>query len=350
MASLAVTSIEADSLKNESGSDEACTKIWTVYTAEAEKHDKALMESWTRDMNGVLLFAALFSATLTAFIVESYQTLQPDPSDKIVALLATISRQISDGNASRVLIDGTPSVSFAPTTSHASISSIVCNILWFISLFLSLTCALLATLVEQWTRGFAQKTDRNQSPVIRAKIFSYLYSGLKAFGMHTLVDLIPLLLHTSLMMFFAGLVAFPIPINPVLVGVAATWTASIAVAYGLLTALPLFHPDSPYWTPLSGIIWRVLQAMTTLSSRNPTMRSDGAVGSMIGHIVKQATKASGDTKFRDVRALCWTAKTLMVIHWRSSSRDSLTPSGARKEGVIPMITSSPDYLTAGTHV
>jgi hypothetical protein len=40
------------------GYDEACSKIWTVYTAEAEKHDKALMESWTRDMKGVLLFVS----------------------------------------------------------------------------------------------------------------------------------------------------------------------------------------------------------------------------------------------------------------------------------------------------
>jgi hypothetical protein len=37
-------------------SDDGCGKIWTVYTAEAEKHDKILKESWTQDMKGVLLF------------------------------------------------------------------------------------------------------------------------------------------------------------------------------------------------------------------------------------------------------------------------------------------------------
>ncbi|KAJ7903271.1 hypothetical protein B0H13DRAFT_1497665, partial [Mycena leptocephala] len=226
------------------GYDEACSKIWTVYTAEAEKHDKALMESWTRDMKDVLLFAALFSAILTMFIVESYQTLKPYPSDKIIALLTAMSSHISNGNASAAF-PGIQTVTFVPTTS-----SLLCNVLWFLSLSLSLTCALLATLVEQWARGYTQKIDHNVLPGIRAKISSYLYSGMKVFDMHTFVELIPLLLHSSLIMFFAGLVAFLMPIHPVLVAVTATWTAILVVSYGILTALPLFRPDSPYWTPL----------------------------------------------------------------------------------------------------
>ncbi|KAJ7854785.1 hypothetical protein B0H13DRAFT_1581187, partial [Mycena leptocephala] len=223
--------------------EEACSKIWTVYTAEAEKHDKALMESWARDMKGVLLFAALFSAILTTFIVESYQTLKPEPSDKIIALLTTISGHMSNSNASATFPD-IQAVSFAPTTS-----SILCNVLWFLSLSLSLTCALLATLVEQWARGYTQKIDHSVLPGIRAKISSYLYSGMKAFDMHTLVELIPLLLHSSLIMFFAGLVAFLMPIHLVLVAITATWTALLVISYTILTALPLFRPDSPYWTP-----------------------------------------------------------------------------------------------------
>ncbi|KAJ7320885.1 hypothetical protein DFH08DRAFT_754118, partial [Mycena albidolilacea] len=323
-------------------SDDGCGKIWTVYTAEAEKCDKILKESWTQDMKGVLLFAALFSATLTAFIVESYQTLKPDSSDKIVALLATISSQISNGNRSGVfLVNDIQAISFTPTTS-----SVVCNVLWFSSLFLSLTCALLATLVEQWTRGSAQKNDGTVSPVIRAKIFSYLYSGLKAFRMHTVVDLIPLLLHASLIMFFAGLVAFLIPIHPVLVVAAATWTTLIVGSYGVLTALPLFRPDSPYWTPLSGIMWRLLQTLQKISSR-PLHHSfdlhEHAKESMIGHMAKQATRVSEDSRLRDVRALRWTARTLTDGHALEVLIDGLSdaiwgPRGRRY---------SHDHLVAG---
>ncbi|KAJ7471650.1 hypothetical protein B0H11DRAFT_1633918, partial [Mycena galericulata] len=126
----------------------------------------------------VLRLAALFSSILTAFIIQSYQTLQPDPNDRVVALLTKISIH-TDPDAS--------TVSFQPATS-----SLLCNVLWFTSLFLSLTCALLATLVDQWARGFTQKIEVTAAPVIRAKIFSYLYYGLRKFDMHTVVDLIPL--------------------------------------------------------------------------------------------------------------------------------------------------------------
>ncbi|KAJ7436340.1 hypothetical protein FB451DRAFT_978751, partial [Mycena latifolia] len=199
--------------------------------------------------------AALFSASLTAFIIESYKTLRPDTTDTVVELLTRISSQMSDlSNISASAFPPAPRpspASFSPTTA-----SLFCNALWFISLFLSLTCALLATLVEQWARGFIQKIDRRGSPVMRAKIFSYLYDGLKTFDMHTVVDIIPLLLHTSLMMFFAGLVAFLIPINLTLVIITALWMTFLVVSYGALTILPLSFPHCPYWTPLSGILWR----------------------------------------------------------------------------------------------
>ncbi|KAJ7866661.1 hypothetical protein B0H13DRAFT_2561111 [Mycena leptocephala] len=56
-------------------------KIWAIYVAEAEKYDKGLVESWKSDMEGMLIFAGLFSASLTAFLVESYKTLNLDSSD-----------------------------------------------------------------------------------------------------------------------------------------------------------------------------------------------------------------------------------------------------------------------------
>ncbi|KAJ7137480.1 hypothetical protein C8R43DRAFT_854146, partial [Mycena crocata] len=67
---------------------------WAIYVSEAEKYDKGLVESWKSDMEGILIFAGLFSASLTAFLIESYKTLVPDPTDKTVDLLAQISQQL----------------------------------------------------------------------------------------------------------------------------------------------------------------------------------------------------------------------------------------------------------------
>ncbi|KAJ7445918.1 hypothetical protein FB451DRAFT_1412594 [Mycena latifolia] len=101
-------------------------------------------------MNGILIFAGLFSVTLTVFIAESYKTLQTDPD---------------------------PS---APSNQNLT-AALICSTLWFISLGLSLASAMIATLVDQWARDFLQRTEMVSSPVKRARIFSYLYYGMQRF-------------------------------------------------------------------------------------------------------------------------------------------------------------------------
>ncbi|KAJ7132557.1 hypothetical protein C8R44DRAFT_664932, partial [Mycena epipterygia] len=177
-------------------------KLWAVYISEAENYDKALVDSWKSDMEGLLIFAGLFSASLTAFLIESYKTLSPDQGMITMAVLSQISVQL-DGRSNASAADVSALETFTPTSA-----SLACNILWFLSLWASLSCALIATLVQQWAREFIQRTEMRPSPIVRARIFSYLYFGLRRFGMHKVVEFIPLLLHMSLLLFFAGLVAF----------------------------------------------------------------------------------------------------------------------------------------------
>ncbi|KAJ7901319.1 hypothetical protein B0H13DRAFT_1622109, partial [Mycena leptocephala] len=230
-------------------------KLWAVYISEAEKYDKPLVERWNYDMQGLLIFvrvfelnqAGLYSASLTAFIIESYKTLTPDQGAITIALLAQISRQL-DPQSNEKSVARLPSFSPSP-------AALTCNTLWFAGLGLSLPCALIATLVEQWTRDFIQGTEMRPSLMIRARIFSYLYFGIQRFGMHATVEFIPLLLHASLFLFFAGLVAFLLPINPMLTILAVALLGLITATYIYLTVLPIFS-DSPYRTPLA---WRVIQ-------------------------------------------------------------------------------------------
>ncbi|KAJ6525776.1 hypothetical protein B0H10DRAFT_2156926, partial [Mycena sp. CBHHK59/15] len=243
-------------------SDEsASTKLWTVYVSEAEKYDKALVESWRSDMDGMLIFAGLFSASLTAFLIESYKNLTPDSAASTVLLLKQISLQLAaSANGTTVDVIASPAT-YAPTTS------LVCNALWFISLGLSLSCALVATLLEQWARAFLHRSDMRSAPVARARIFSYLYYGLKRFNMHAVVDIIPLLLHSSLFFFLAGLVAFLAPVNAIIMIIAAALLAIVAVAYLSFTILPLVYLDCPYRTLFSNILWSFVGTLRTICRR-----------------------------------------------------------------------------------
>jgi hypothetical protein len=41
--------------------DERATKLWSVYMEEAESHDKALIETWKDDMEGIIIFVRVLS-------------------------------------------------------------------------------------------------------------------------------------------------------------------------------------------------------------------------------------------------------------------------------------------------
>ncbi|KAJ7709207.1 hypothetical protein B0H14DRAFT_2415131, partial [Mycena olivaceomarginata] len=208
-------------------------------------YDKALVEGWKADMEGMLIFSGLFSASLTAFLIESYKILQPDSGDLTVAAITQVSHQLAGIASNTTFVLQSPPA-FNPTTA-----SLWCNALWLVSLSLSLTCALLATLVEQWAREFLQKTELRPSPMHRARIFSFLYFGLRQFRMHTIVDVIPFLLHASLLLFFAGLIAFLLPANYLMMNLMCIILATVLLLYLVLTVLHVIYLNCPYRTPLS---------------------------------------------------------------------------------------------------
>ncbi|THV00878.1 hypothetical protein K435DRAFT_560858, partial [Dendrothele bispora CBS 962.96] len=216
---------------------------WNVYIDEAHRYDQELLQGWKRDMEGMILFSALYSASLTAFIIESYKNLRQDQTDGTVQVLLVISQQLASLSSDVKPFD---SSQFDPTPA-----SLACNTFWFLSLALALTCSLLATFIQQWIRDFIHKTTMRPSPVRRARILAFTYLGLREFGMHTLVDVIPILLHLSLFLFFAGLVAFLSDVNRVLTTLMACILAIFMALYIALTCLPVFWLNSPYRTPLS---------------------------------------------------------------------------------------------------
>ncbi|KAJ6550797.1 hypothetical protein DFH09DRAFT_988655 [Mycena vulgaris] len=293
--------------KSDPGHELGSTKLWAVYISEAEKYDKALVESWRNDMSGMLIFAGLFSGSLTAFLIESYRDLSPDPAESTVTLLKQIVGQLNgSANNPHYMIPETSI--FTPP-----VSALLCNALWFISLTLSLTCALVATLVEQWARDFLHRADIRSAPVERARIFSYLYYGFKRFKMHSVVEVLPLLLHASLVLFFAGLVAFLAPVNTFIMILGAALLGVVLAVYMLFTILPLIHLDCPYRTPLSGTLWRAFHAVPYARSTPGISKSAsrGAdTGNMIVAISRRATEPSIERSARDRRALVWTVKCL----------------------------------------
>ncbi|KAI0253373.1 hypothetical protein BJV78DRAFT_1123091, partial [Lactifluus subvellereus] len=225
----------------ETGFESASWKIWKLYESAADKHDTELAETWKGETDAMLIFVhktidaapktGLFSAVVSAFIIETYKTLLPDTGGATVALLTQLVAQ-SQTNA-----PSTPST-VPPTQGFtASAIAIRINILMFLSLFLSLTCALMSTLIQQWAREYLQYSQLSAPPPKRARVRAYLFQGLTKFQMRRMVESIPVLLHISVFLFFFAFSDFLHTVNNT-VGLTARYCVIVLLsAYLILSVL-----------------------------------------------------------------------------------------------------------------
>ena len=99
--------------------------------------------------------AALFSAIVTAFVVQSYPSLQDSSPDTSIMILARISAQIAVIPPLSGCLDCGPppfNLSTAAITGPTR-NDIVINTLWFLSLTFSLLSAFFAISAQQWIRS-----------------------------------------------------------------------------------------------------------------------------------------------------------------------------------------------------
>ncbi|KAJ7106200.1 hypothetical protein C8R44DRAFT_577704, partial [Mycena epipterygia] len=53
------------------------TKFWNLYKALADEHDKEFLQKYSTDLDTSLIFAGLFSAVSSAFIIQIQLAIQP---------------------------------------------------------------------------------------------------------------------------------------------------------------------------------------------------------------------------------------------------------------------------------
>ncbi|KZV79733.1 hypothetical protein EXIGLDRAFT_660651, partial [Exidia glandulosa HHB12029] len=221
-------------------------RVWNVYRGEVTEQDKELMDGWNKTLDILLIFAGLFSAVATAFIIESYKQLQPD-WDEIAGriLLANAVAQSSGVNMTLP-----PSVMTNPDDFRASLTSRWINGMWLCSLTLSLVVALACILVKQW---IVQYESRNAEPVASTRKWAHrhtLYSsGLKRWHMREIVDALPALLHASLLLFFGGMTVFFWSLD---IGISVCLLViliCVAGFYGSTLLLSWWHITCPFYLP-----------------------------------------------------------------------------------------------------
>ncbi|KAI0267818.1 hypothetical protein BC834DRAFT_59557 [Gloeopeniophorella convolvens] len=234
------------------GFGDGSAPLLSMYLAQAEDMDRRMVENWKGDADGILIFTGLFSASVATFLGNTYQNLQISSQDASAFYLARIYQQSASENGSHVPI--VPTLS-DPSFFTPSRTTVWVNALWFLSLVMSLTCALLATMLQQWARHYLHATQTRYQPHKRARIRSFFAIGVQRFRVSWAVDALPALLHLSVFLFFAGLSILLFTANLTVFKVVIPWMVLCGSLYLVITVMPVIVSNSPYNTPLSTIAW-----------------------------------------------------------------------------------------------
>ncbi|KAI0252052.1 hypothetical protein BJV78DRAFT_1361193 [Lactifluus subvellereus] len=249
---------DADKPKLIDGSD----ALFSIYNRRAKEDDGAMTERWKGDAEGILIFTGLFSAAVAQFLVGSLQNLQSSSQDASSFYLARIYQLTPGSNASSIPLPPDPAQFRTPK------STVWTNALWSLSLVISLTCALLATLLQQWARRYLRITQRAADPQRRARIREFMLQGSKKrLPLRLMIEVLTALLHIAVFLFLAGFVIYLFRFNRSVGVIVAVFVGTCVLLYLCISFAPIIFRDSTFYTPLSLLVWVIWMGVIWLGLR-----------------------------------------------------------------------------------
>ncbi|KAG9010502.1 hypothetical protein FRB94_010268 [Tulasnella sp. JGI-2019a] len=196
-----------------------------------------------QNLDVLLIFASLFSAVNTAFIVLTLASLSAPPSYRTDALTLMIMQV---GNST--LTQGGLDPSFSPSRS-----AIRQNCTFFASLCTSIFATAGAVLAKQWLQSY-ERTGQTGSRQTQALLRTEKWIGAESWRLRPVVETLPTLLLISLALFYVALCdllwSTSIPVALMVIA----FTAIGAVFYGFMAIAATVDAFCPYQTAVSTAI------------------------------------------------------------------------------------------------
>ncbi|KAG8963525.1 hypothetical protein FRC03_002882 [Tulasnella sp. 419] len=218
--------------------------FWSTYNKEAEEYDAEMLKGWNNSLDVLLIFAGLFSAVNTAFIIESYKGLSTDPAETTNALLRLLIIHRSD-NITLTSEDLNP--------GEVNSSAISVNYIFFASLYSSLSAAFGAVTAKQWLTEYSNKGPA-KAPHVLGFQRTMKFKGLKEWHFQLLMDLLPILLQLSLLLFLIGVVEFLSVLDRKVGMMQLVLVVGGTAVYALTLIIGIIYPTSPFRTPVNNYI------------------------------------------------------------------------------------------------
>ena len=188
---------------------------------------------------------------IAVLLGRSYQDLTLNPQDVSAFYLSQIYQLSASQNGT-----STP-LSFKvsdPSTFSPASSSVRTSALWSLSLVISLTCTVVATLLRQWARRYLHITQEPRGKRNRARIRELVARGVEMEQLQRISSVLPGLFHLSVFLFLSGLIhsSHDSAVNLVILLI-----AFICIGfYCFASVIPLsFGKILIFYTPLSSFAW-----------------------------------------------------------------------------------------------
>ncbi|KAK0209900.1 hypothetical protein IW262DRAFT_1233166, partial [Armillaria fumosa] len=179
------------------------SSVWCAYLDESRDWDTNMVAEQRGELNILLVFSGLFSAVVTAFIIQYSANLEPD-YQKMTALLLFDQINIQRALANGTSLDNITTSGIDPNTPFTPDSKAeLINGFWLTSLALSLVTAFLAILLDALYYHYVSPIPGQ--PKVRARTRHLRYNGLLGWNVQYSIGVLQVLLHFSLIAFVLGL-------------------------------------------------------------------------------------------------------------------------------------------------
>ncbi|KZV85373.1 hypothetical protein EXIGLDRAFT_841552 [Exidia glandulosa HHB12029] len=247
------------------GETDADARVWKVFRDEASAYDTRMLDVWNKSLDVHLLFAGLFSAVVTAFLIESTKLLQPDTDAFVVAALFSLVEAENPDESVYFPVQDFP-------TGVVATESILVNALWYTSLALALAAAFVAILCKQSLSEYSLRaaipSDNALQWARRRQLSDW---RLSTWALTDVIAILPGLLHLALLLFFAGLTLSLLIINRAVGVLLCVLFAVFCTSYFTVTVASIIFDDSPFMTPMlrllrTFIFTAILRALQSVQS------------------------------------------------------------------------------------
>ncbi|KAJ7922216.1 hypothetical protein B0H13DRAFT_2655768 [Mycena leptocephala] len=205
-----------NALKPQAPATDKKTAFWNSYMKLADDYDKEFQQKYSTDLDTALIFSGLFSAVSSAFIIE----IEPQLAANYRLIIVVVQSML------------------------------------YISLFTTLLAALLTVLGKQWIMYYLASGSRGTIEE-RGLERQRKLDGLVKWKFDAVLQMFPLLLQLSLLLFASSLSVYLWTINHAIAIIVMVLTGFGLGSYLFLLVSAMRFPDCPFQSPLAPFLIQV---------------------------------------------------------------------------------------------